>query len=87
MLLTIHAHKHGGKGNRTVLLCDGGYSLINNKITMQGIENTEAAQKSFLKRTLLPQNVLTVVQNTVLVSHYIYISYKDGDSFVSNFRS
>jgi hypothetical protein len=48
MLLTVHAHKHGSKGNRIVLERDGSYSLINNLITILGIENTEAEKKNFL---------------------------------------
>jgi len=47
MLLTVHAHKHGRKANRIVLQSDGGYSLINNPITILGIQNTEAG-KNFL---------------------------------------
>lgn len=48
MLLTIHVRKHGSKGNRIVLQHDGGYSLINNLITVLGMENMKAGKKNFL---------------------------------------
>jgi len=49
ILLTVHVqHKHGSKGNRIVLQNDGGYSLINNLITILGIENMKAGKKNFL---------------------------------------